>query len=48
LTKKCNEGLHIISLQCPHEKKCSPPQVKIDIKDTNPISPLKIPFTCVK
>ncbi len=46
LTKHCNEGLHIISLQCPDGKKCSPPEVRIEITDTDPIFPLEVPFQC--
>ncbi len=46
LTKQCNAGLHTIALQCPNGKKCSPPQVKIEIKDTDPISPLEAAFKC--
>jgi hypothetical protein len=46
LTKKCGEGLQIISLQCPNGKKCSPPQVEIEIQYTDPISPLEVPFQC--
>lgn len=47
LTKQCNAGLHLIALQCPAGKKCSPQQYKIEIKDTNPISPMEVPFQCV-
>jgi hypothetical protein len=47
LTKQCNAGIHTITLQSPNGKKCSPPQAKIEIKDTNPISPLEVPFQCI-
>jgi hypothetical protein len=47
LTKQCNAGLHTISLRCPDGKKCSPQQIKIDIKDTDPISPMEVAFKCV-
>lgn len=47
LTKRCNEGLHIISLQCSQGKNCFPSQARIEIKNTNPISPLQVPFKCV-
>jgi hypothetical protein len=46
LTKQCNAGLHTISLQCNAGKRCSPPQVTIEIKDTDPISPLGVTFQC--
>jgi len=46
LTKQCNEGLQTIALKCPAGKTCYPPQVDIEIKDTNPISPLEVPFQC--
>jgi hypothetical protein len=46
LTKQCNEGRHIIALQCLTGKICSPPQVTIVIKDTDPISPMEVPFQC--
>jgi len=45
-TIQCNAGQHTISLQCPDRKKCSSPQVKIEIKDTDPISPMEVPFKC--
>jgi predicted acylesterase/phospholipase RssA len=48
LTKQCNAGLHTISLQCPDGKKCSPRQVEIEIKDTDPIAPLEVAFKCRK
>ena len=47
LTKQCNAGLHTISLNCPSGKKCLPTQVKIEIEDTDPISPMEVPFKCV-
>lgn len=46
-TKQCNAGLHTITLQCPAGKTCSPKQVTLEIADTDPISPLEVPFTCV-
>lgn len=45
-TKQCNEGLHTIALRCLGGKNCSPRQVTIEIKDTDPISPMEVPFTC--
>jgi hypothetical protein len=48
LTKQCNAGLHTISLQCPDGEKCSPRQVTIEIKDTDPISPVEVAFKCKK
>jgi hypothetical protein len=47
LTKQCNAGLHTIALNCPGGKKCLPQKVTIEIKDTDPISPLEVPFKCV-
>lgn len=47
LTKQCNAGLHTISLNCPGGKKCFPAQVEIEVMDTDPISPLEVPFKCV-
>lgn len=47
LTKQCNEGLHTITLLCPAGKRCSPLQVMIEIRDTDPVSPLEVTFQCV-
>lgn len=47
-TKQCNAGLHTITLQCPAGKTCSPKQVKIEITNTDPISPLEVPFQCAR
>ena len=46
LTKQCDAGLHTITLLCPAGKRCSPLQVMIEIKDTNPDSPLEVAFQC--
>lgn len=46
LTMQCNTGRHRISLQCPSGNACSPPDVTLAIKKTNPISPLEVPFAC--
>jgi hypothetical protein len=44
LTKQCNRGLHYLSLECPERKQC---QLRlIRIRDTDPISPLEVPFQC--
>jgi len=44
LTKQCNRGLQYISLECPDGKKC---QLRlVEMKDTDPISPLEVPFQC--
>jgi hypothetical protein len=48
LTKECNAGLHTIALQCPDGGKCSPSQITIEIKDTDPIAPLEVSFKCKK
>ncbi len=47
LTKQCNAGLHNISLRCPTGKKCSPLQVTIALRNTDPISPIEVAFRCV-
>jgi hypothetical protein len=46
LTKMCNKGLHAISLQCPSGQTCFPPLVSTVIENTDPISPLEVPFQC--
>jgi hypothetical protein len=46
LTKMCNKGLHTIALQCPAGQTCFPPQISIVIKNTDPISPMEVPFHC--
>ncbi len=46
LTKQCNAGLHKIALKCPGGTKCLPVQVEIEIKDTDPILPMEVPFKC--
>ena len=46
LTKQCNAGLHKIALKCPDGKKCLQKPVKIEIRDTDPISPMEVPFKC--
>jgi len=46
-TKQCNAGRHIIALQCPAGKTCSPPQVTKVIKNTDPISPMEVAFQCI-
>jgi hypothetical protein len=47
LTKQCNAGLHKITLKCSNGKICLPGQVEIEIKDTDPISPMEVTFQCV-
>lgn len=44
LTKQCNAGLHNVALRCPVGKACPPQQV--EIKDTDPISPMEVLFQC--
>jgi len=44
LTKQCNTGLHIIALRCLNGSTCPPQQV--EIRDTDPISPLEVAFQC--
>lgn len=47
LTKQCNAGLHTIALKCKAVNTCSPPQVTVVIKNTDPISPMEVAFQCV-
>ena len=47
VTKQCNTGLHKIALKCPEGKQCDPAEIQIEIKDTDPISPMEVPFKCV-
>jgi hypothetical protein len=44
LTKQCNRGLHYLSLECPDRKKCH--LRLVEIRDTDPIFPLEVPFQC--
>jgi len=44
LTKQCNRGLHYVSLSCGDGKFCG--KRLVEIKDTDPISPLEVPFQC--
>jgi hypothetical protein len=44
LTKQCGRGLHNIYLQCIDGTEC-PPQL-VEIKDTDPISPMEVVFQC--
>ncbi|MGA3208070.1 MAG: hypothetical protein ABSE05_09610 [Syntrophales bacterium] len=44
LPKQCNAGQHVISLECSSGRRCSPKQV--EIKDTDPISPMQVAFQC--
>lgn len=46
LTKQCNAGLHTISLQCTAGKICIPAQTTVAIINTDPISPMEVPFRC--
>lgn len=48
LTKQCNTGVHIISLQCAAGKTCAPSQAVVVIKDTDPILPMEVTFRCVQ
>ncbi len=45
-TKECGTGKHTIQLQCSTGKACSQSEVTIFIKDTDPISPMEVPFQC--
>ncbi len=47
LPKQCNTGLHKINLKCPYGKKCLPAEIEVEIKDTDPISPMEVQFKCV-
>lgn len=44
LTKQCNRGLHFVALQCSDGTVCG--KRLVEIKDTDPISPLEVPFQC--
>jgi len=46
LTKMCNKGRHTVSLQSPAGQTCFPPQISIVIENTDPISPMEVPFQC--
>jgi len=46
LTMQCNAGVHNVSLVLGNGKSCTPQSARIDIKNTNPISPLEVPFSC--
>jgi hypothetical protein len=45
-TKQCGTGLHIVALQCKTGKTCTPAQVVVEIKDTDPIFPMEVAFQC--
>ena len=44
---KCNRGVHEISMECLSGKTCATPAQMLTIKDTNPILPLEVKFTCL-
>jgi len=46
-TKTCNSGLHTIALKCYNGMPCDPAEVQVAISNTDPISPLEVPFKCV-
>ena len=43
---QCNEGKHTISLTCCDGKTCTPTEVCIEVKGTNPAHPLEVIFKC--
>lgn len=43
---QCNPGTHYISLTCQVGRRCMEMQQSKEIINTNPISPMKVPFTC--
>jgi hypothetical protein len=45
-TIQCNAGLHSVSLQGLSGKAVTPAKVKVAIKNTDPISPMEVPFEC--
>jgi hypothetical protein len=45
--KQCDEGLHTLALRCAGGRTCQPKQVQVEIKDTDPICPMEVPFQCV-
>ena len=46
VTKQCNAGLHKIALECAEGKQCDPAEIQVEIRDTDPISPMEVPFKC--
>jgi len=44
LTMQCNTGLHWVFLECLEGKTCL--QRLVEIKDTDPILPMEVPFQC--
>ena len=46
VTKQCNTGLHRIALKCPDGKQCDPVEIQVEILNTDPISPMEVPFKC--
>ncbi len=47
LTKQCNTGVHIVSLQCALGKTCAPEQVIVLVENTDPILPTEVEFRCL-
>ncbi|BDV44037.1 hypothetical protein GURASL_29600 [Geotalea uraniireducens] len=45
--KQCSAGRHTVSLRCPAGKNCTPSQVAVVIRDTDPIAPQEVAFQCV-
>lgn len=44
--KQCERGLHSVSLDCHEGKQCDPDEVDVEIKNTDPIDPMVISFSC--
>jgi hypothetical protein len=44
LTKQCNRGLHFVALQCAEGRMCG--KRLVEIRDSDPILPLEVPFRC--
>ena len=43
---QCDPGNHYISMKCLVGRHCQVPKQLIGIIDTNPISPMEVPFVC--
>lgn len=43
---QCNPGHHCISMNCIVGERCKVSRQLVNIIDTNPISPMEVPFEC--
>ncbi len=44
---QCNTGMHDITLECLDGKQCLEPVKRVQIKNTNPILPMEVTFSCL-